>query len=331
MTATFCGANRKLIAELLGRIGTQEKRTVFIQIFNLQPLTMNNPNSIDNLDPKLEEYFAALEIPVGSDWEKIRAAYLSLAKRWHPDHNQFENEFAADKIRQINHAYTQLKALHRNRNKADITNPQPQSHSAGHSDPHSSQKPDPLTEEFVVPRTREGIRMHPKVNPQPKETPSSSRIDLSKISNFVKARKSLAYSLMAGAVALPLVAGFGSFALTKVKQTLDANKSEAQLTASADISSPTSDHKNSLLIDSLVDPLSHYSQKDLNLFENPDQDSGTFGAGDTAAKVLNVQGPPNLTTGTIWYYGDSAVVFENGRVISWTDSDSTPLLISNAK
>lgn len=41
--------------------------------------------------------------------------------------------------------------------------------------------------------------------------------------------------------------------------------------------------------------------------------------------VLSIQGPPDKTENNIWYYGDSYVEFQLGRVIGWKHSPNNPL------
>lgn len=57
---------------------------------------------------KEKGYFAALEIPPTTDFDKIRAAYKKLMKQYHPDrfHNQPEKQRAAEQIsKKLNEAY----------------------------------------------------------------------------------------------------------------------------------------------------------------------------------------------------------------------------------
>lgn len=50
------------------------------------------------------DYYRLLGIPPDSDQQRIRAAYRSLAKRFHPDTNR-GSEAAAELFRQVNSAY----------------------------------------------------------------------------------------------------------------------------------------------------------------------------------------------------------------------------------
>lgn len=56
----------------------------------------------------------------------------------------------------------------------------------------------------------------------------------------------------------------------------------------------------------------------------------TFGYGDPPGRVLEVQGIPTRTSGDLWFYGDSEVYFEKGRVVSWRSSPTTPLNVAGA-
>jgi DnaJ-domain-containing protein 1 len=79
----------------------------------------NSQNSYSNPKPPKptalspeEAHYKALELPKGSDFEKIKAAYRSLVKVYHPD--KFENDpekkaYAQEVTRQINEAYFYFK------------------------------------------------------------------------------------------------------------------------------------------------------------------------------------------------------------------------------
>ena len=56
----------------------------------------------------------------------------------------------------------------------------------------------------------------------------------------------------------------------------------------------------------------------------------TFGYGDPPGRVLEVQGIPTRTVGDLWFYGDSEVYFEKGRVVSWHSSPASPLNVAGA-
>ena len=49
-------------------------------------------------------YYRLLGIPPDSGQKKIKSAYRSLSKRFHPDRNK-GSETAAELFRQVNHAY----------------------------------------------------------------------------------------------------------------------------------------------------------------------------------------------------------------------------------
>ena len=59
-------------------------------------------------------YYRLLGIPPDSEPQKIKSAYRSLAKRFHPDRNK-GSETAAELFRQVNHAYRILSDPERRR------------------------------------------------------------------------------------------------------------------------------------------------------------------------------------------------------------------------
>ncbi|WP_456406398.1 J domain-containing protein [Thiolapillus sp.] len=52
-----------------------------------------------------------------------------------------------------------------------------------------------------------------------------------------------------------------------------------------------------------------------------------FAYGDTWKQVLDIQGDPSEVVGDTWFYGKSQVVFEHGRVTSWSQHDDNPLRV----
>jgi len=59
----------------------------------------------------------------------------------------------------------------------------------------------------------------------------------------------------------------------------------------------------------------------LGIYEEP-KDSKYFTYGDTGGRVFEIQGVPTKTVGDIWYYGQSEVHFQDGRVKSWVKFDN---------
>ena len=50
--------------------------------------------------------------------------------------------------------------------------------------------------------------------------------------------------------------------------------------------------------------------------------------GTSEADVLRIQGRPNRTAGSTWFYGQSEITFVGGRVVSWRESSQNPLTIA---
>jgi len=49
--------------------------------------------------------------------------------------------------------------------------------------------------------------------------------------------------------------------------------------------------------------------------------TGFFQVGSTLGEVYAIQGVPTRTDDNVWYYGSARVVFQNGRVANWEDSN----------
>ena len=52
-----------------------------------------------------------------------------------------------------------------------------------------------------------------------------------------------------------------------------------------------------------------------------------FSIGSTEAEVLRIQGRPNRTSSSTWFYGESEVHFLGGHVVAWRNSPRNPLRI----
>ena len=62
-------------------------------------------------DGELMHYYAALEIPYGSDLATVRQAYRRLMKRYHPDrhrHDIHKARIATEIVQELHHAYHEL-------------------------------------------------------------------------------------------------------------------------------------------------------------------------------------------------------------------------------
>ena len=54
-------------------------------------------------------------------------------------------------------------------------------------------------------------------------------------------------------------------------------------------------------------------------------DYANFGVGDDMQTVLSSQGQPTHIEGNVWLYGESKVVFAQGKVIDWQSHAKDPL------
>ncbi len=63
---------------------------------------------------ELQDAFAALEVPIGSDWETSHRAFRRMAQKYHPDkwHNDPKREVAEELFNKINQAFDLIKAHH---------------------------------------------------------------------------------------------------------------------------------------------------------------------------------------------------------------------------
>lgn len=57
----------------------------------------------------------------------------------------------------------------------------------------------------------------------------------------------------------------------------------------------------------------------------PPAAKGRLAVGMDAQSVVNIQGAPNYTKGSVWFYGDSGVIFDKGCVVGWENQPPFPL------
>lgn len=53
--------------------------------------------------------------------------------------------------------------------------------------------------------------------------------------------------------------------------------------------------------------------------------NGRIAVGMAPAEVVRIQGVPQFTKGSVWFYGESGIIFERGCVIGWEDRPPFPL------
>jgi len=63
------------------------------------------------IDPKIAQYYANLEIPIGSDLKTVKSAWKRLMRKYHPDihgNDKEKQEIAKELTQQLNRAYEEL-------------------------------------------------------------------------------------------------------------------------------------------------------------------------------------------------------------------------------
>jgi DnaJ-domain-containing protein 1 len=73
------------------------------------------PPPASSRDPQINAYYERLEVPIGSDWETVKAAYRRLMRKYHPDlhgHKSPEKLKAATEVSQaLTQAYNELEKV----------------------------------------------------------------------------------------------------------------------------------------------------------------------------------------------------------------------------
>lgn len=60
-------------------------------------------------DPETAACYDELEVPYGSGFDRIRAAWRRLVREHHPDRRRSPEPAGGERIRRVNHAYSELK------------------------------------------------------------------------------------------------------------------------------------------------------------------------------------------------------------------------------
>ncbi len=288
--------------------------------------------------------YLALDLPPGSEWRDIRAAYRTLVKKWHPD--RFPNDvpkrkLAEEKIKEITGAY---RVLEEHYQKYGFTPLKPTPAAA-----HVIARP--TTEQPPIDDRTQGIR--PSAPTRVHEPASRSR------------RKTMVTMLLVATIlsVIYLVSeeDTDSVAPTASHQ-IRPTTSEANLPMGSTLAPPAGTDHHFTIGSSLGEVYSiqglpsktegdiwHYGHSTVyftkgtvsNWQSHPDNPlkashsapdtairHSFFSYGATKTEVRTAQGTPSRETETLWEYGTSKIYFKSGKVTGWHESPLYPLKVA---
>lgn len=253
------------------------------------------------------ECLKLLNLDSSSTGENLKLAYRKAVKQWHPDRHQQASEgarvTAEQQMQALNKAYTTLSKYYEKH---------------GHM-------PGYITPDFESSFTTD---VPPTKTPQPESNHHSENVHRhSEWSEPARAaaspEKMKKGSLwFAGVIVVGVMLYlYGDLSSESTEPVIVSTQQESHQapdigregeqpkvqTPSEETSSPFAAKKRK----SAFEPNSS-----LGIYEES-ADEKYFTYGDTAGRVFELQGVPTKTVGDIWYYGESEVHFEEGRVTSW--------------
>jgi len=236
---------------------------------------------------RFTEHYQLLGIRPGESWSRVRAAYKSQMRHWHPDRyvqDDDASQHAEEMTKRVNQAYQEIQSYYEKHGYL------------------------PLNEPVIAPVRHTGTATNTKT-PKPYENtrqehpvpPANTNPQASSSSRFL------------AIVILAALASLLWFTDPSTETSHDNVKS-------------IKDHN------SLVERNTQDSPSAMPVLESTAVNSGRmFGIGSTLGEVYAVQGVPSKTDGNVWYYGSAEVVFLNGRVTHWNDSDPPVLRTASSK
>ena len=245
-----------------------------------------------------------------SDWADLRKAYKKSIQKWHPDRfkdDTPEKLAAEDKIKAISIAYKQIHAYYRQNGNMpaveEVTKAVPKE-TAKKSSVHS--KPSPSS-----------AQKKPNTTSKPTLKVSDRKAPIRLASVFMLASIFPIYYILIGTYDFD----------QQYESDYKADEIDLQ-----DIQTSTETNEKDITTSYLHDePLrkgTYNEQQTLDKVSKRDHASiqdNYFTYGSTFADVIGTQGAPTKTDGNIWFYGNSEVHFEEGKVSHWVRTTQNPL------
>ncbi len=272
-----------------------------------------------------QECLKLLNLSSDATGQDVKLAYRKAVKQWHPDRHQqasaLVKEKAEKQMQALNTAYTILSDYY-----------DKHGYLPGYIRPESTRdtfsKANTANASTNPADTNTHRRPFQQTEAGNKETQYQQPISKKKSSGLIW--------FAAVIVVVIIYSSFDSFfpdnneeTMALTKQSNQENKiSNSKNSANTNATSVTNEDKAYEETEKIKSPFSVKERTSafapsstLGIYEEP-EDSKYFTYGDTGGRVFEIQGVPTKTIGDIWYYGQSEVHFQNGRVKSWVISDT---------
>jgi hypothetical protein len=311
---------------------------------------------LDAIVDRYRDDYQLLGIRPGDSWQKLRSAYRSQMRRWHPDRfdqNDDARRQAEERSKRINRAYQELSDFYRQHGKLPLDPVAPSVRQAAPNHPPPAATTPPSSEN----------QPHDPRWPKPATPPRSHSVDLRR-GLFITALLALAASLLFWEPDVPTIPR----AVTTPAVSSPPAPGSApgmQTDGPTPAAGPTFNIGSTLgevysiqgvpdkvegavwhygdarvyFINGRVTRWTHSENLRLKVPDDSHPDRGakptaptpsinTFGRGATKDEVRAVQGTPLRESGDTWDYGLSRVYFDRaGRVSGWQESPLDPLRI----
>ncbi len=234
-------------------------------------------------DVQVEDDFRALGLEPGAEPSEVKRAYRSLAKKWHPDRHRMDSYVARALAEK---KFMEIDEAYRRISRTWGTASQKPHVSRSHS---SRVRPaDPA----------------PDPPPGPKPRSRSLSLFYSRLGTQRHAVPFLAAAMLVVLFFFPLTAYISPDPRIRVP-ALSPHPPSKKNQGAAKVKKP------------LPSEVMRPAPPGLPAVR------GFFTLGSSHAKVLHIQGPPTRIQGSTWFYGVSAVHFNNGRVCGYNNFDGS--------
>ncbi|VAX01090.1 hypothetical protein MNBD_GAMMA21-1844 [hydrothermal vent metagenome] len=268
------------------------------------------------------ECLSLLNLSPDSSGQDIKLAYRKAVKQWHPDRHQqasaMVKEKAERKMQDLNTAYSTLTRYYDQHGHLPGFVP-PEVVAAAVTD--TTRTPPQSTEDDIRSSYRE-----PQGRPHTTESQYQKPVP----------KKSSSGLIWFSVILLTIIVFYSFDNIFEdnnnenidiaLKQT-DVKKQSPGTNGTASPTEPNEKHveEDTTKAKSPFDVKKRTSafapSSELGIYEEA-EDTKFFTYGDTGGRVFEIQGVPTKTVGDIWYYGQSEVHFQDGRVKSWVKLDN---------
>jgi len=250
----------------------------------------------------LEDYIT-LHIKPGCSLAELRKTYKTQIQKWHPDRfgtDPVKQQAAYDKIKNINAAYNALVSFHKKNGRL------PQVEAAE-------------LQKQTKPRRYEHSQTVTDRPEQTSESRPGNKAREAATGKRPKRRKKGSLLISATLIAI-IIYTYNQFSSDQYSKN-NLQEYDHQAIHSTVNTKPGSNGYNPKKTEQRESDIANQEPT-----KNEEERSERyFTYGSTIGDVISVQGPPSKIEDGVWYYNDSKVYFENGKVARWVRTPSMPL------